>query len=91
MQVKLEAKVRRVTGVTKHYISTIIDGRVVPVEKLPGAAYVRIEPDEGGFLLLLFDDKGNGAGDEWCATLGEAKAQAKAEFEIQEADWSEVE
>lgn len=88
---KLEAKVRRVTGLAKHLLGTIVDGRPVAVEQLPAATTARIEPiEEGGVLLLLFDATAQGAGDEWWATVDEAKRQAKAEFEIEESDWRAV-
>jgi hypothetical protein len=85
--VNLTAKIKHVTGVTKHYLGTIENGAPEPVKELPPPAYVEIQEAESGFFLLYFDSEGNCMTDTWHPTLEDAKEQAKAEFEIDEEDW----
>jgi hypothetical protein len=87
---KLYAKVKKVTGGTKHYIGTIINDQPVPVEDMPIATWVVIKDDDesGGFFLFRYDKDGNFGGDTWHLTLDEAKGQGKFEYEIDETDWS---
>jgi hypothetical protein len=93
MQMKLEAKVRRVTGKTVHRFGTIANGRVVPLQQMPVPASVQIaqlQSPERGYYLLYFDSAGGYLTDTWHATLEDAKEQAKFEFEIEESDWVEL-
>jgi hypothetical protein len=90
---RIEAKVRRVTGKTVHRVSALVNGRIVPVADIPPASRVRIEPlkaPEKGFIMFYLDGSGNQIADGWHLTLDQAKRQAKFEFEIEEEDWSEV-
>jgi hypothetical protein len=80
---RLQAQVRRVTGVTRH----VIAGRPMPQPE-----FVRIEAEVSshGFLLLYCDASGQSMSDSWHHSIGEAMAQAKREFEIEESEWQEV-
>lgn len=80
---RLRANVRRLTGYTRH--ETVLDGRLVPMKQ---PVVVRIVDDGGGcYLLLRFDEHGNGITDTWHATIADAQRQALVEYEIGPGDW----
>jgi hypothetical protein len=83
----LEATVRRITGRTIHRQAEIVSGRLVAGEQSSPPARVRIEPTDGGFLLLYLNASGECLADTWHVSVTNAKAQAKFEFEIDESDW----
>jgi hypothetical protein len=88
---RIIAKVRHITGLTRHTISALApDGSHVPVVDLPPATQVIIEEDGYGYPVLLLDDGGMQVADEWSPTLEDAKAQALSEFGIVEADWRDI-
>ena len=81
----LRARVRRVTGHTRH-ASLGRNGRVA----LPHAHVVGIVPDgAGAYLLLRFTMDGGTLTDTWHATVDEAKHQALVEYEIPTSAWEE--
>ena len=86
----LEAPVKRVTNKTVHRQAIFVDGQRVPFGTILPPTRVRIEPTDDGFLLLYLDASGEETADTWHASVAEAKAQAKFEFEIEESDWVEV-
>jgi len=49
---------------------------------------LEIEEDDGAYFLYRLDAKGACIGDTWHQTIEEAKAQAKFEFDIEDADWT---
>jgi hypothetical protein len=89
----LEAKVVRVVHGGVHRVSTIVEGKVVPLMDIPAPALVRIERIEknnGGFLLDHVNEMGESITDTWHATVEDAKRQARHEFGIEESDWVDV-
>lgn len=88
---RLRAKVREITGATKHFEGCIESGEARPANELPFASWVEIEYRDGGYFLLYFDEANECITDTWHATLSQAKEQAKWEFAIQEHDWASVE
>ena len=87
---RLRAPVRRVTGATKHHRAHLESGEVVRNGELPVPAWVEIQPADGAFYLLYFDEEGECLTDTWHQTLEQAKAQAQHEFEIGEGDWTSL-
>jgi hypothetical protein len=88
---RIRANVVKSTGATVHRHAKLVRGTVVPGN--PVGPSVRVEIDEarsGGFYLYHYDTAGRCIADTWHATLAEAKAQARFEFEIEGADWVEV-
>ena len=83
----LRAKVKRVTGATRHKAITG-PGRI---EAVPTPAYVEIRrrPD-GTAFLLHFNEKAECIADTWHMTVDEAKRQAAMDFAVGENDWTEV-
>jgi len=84
---KLKAYVVRVTGKTIHSIGEVIEGKVVPKQKMPDAAYVVTEEMNGSCYLYRYSNTGEFAGDTWHETLEEAKRQARFEYVIGDSDW----
>lgn len=85
----LRARVKKVTGAVRHYEGNIVEGEIKKGDTLPSPAFVELVEAEGGFLILQFDEAGNGITDSWQATLADAKEQAKMEFDIDDSDWIE--
>jgi hypothetical protein len=83
----LKAKVKQITGATKHFHGKIEDGKLIGGSEFPPPDYIEIEEANEGFYLLYFDSVGNCMTDTWHKTLDDAKEQARVEFEIQEEDW----
>jgi hypothetical protein len=89
--IHLRAKVRLVTGQTRHYIGGINnEGNLEPRGEFPPAHWVEIKQGNEGYYLLYFDEAGKCFTDGWYLTLEQAKAQTKFEFEIDENDWAPV-
>jgi hypothetical protein len=78
-----EARVRRVTGFTRHFMDGSFVDHFVTVRIVP-----REESDE--VFLVRYDADGARLTDTWHACLEDAKSQASVEFEIVDADWSVV-
>jgi hypothetical protein len=87
MKIILKAKVKRVTGKTRHAIGTLLDGRPIPVAPLPAPAWVGIASGQEGFFLLHLDLHGTCFNETWHDTLEAAKKQAQFEFEIPHDGW----
>jgi len=87
---KLRARVRRPTGNTEHYQSALEGESLVRVAKMPDPVTVEIEEGENGYYLFCLDADGACVADTWHLTVGDAKAQAKFEFEIDEQAWLQV-
>jgi hypothetical protein len=83
----MRARVRGVTGATRHLVAGIEDGEFVNVEPQPVADWVEIEECAGGVLLLRWTDAGEFGGDTWHESTERAKDQARFEYEIEEEDW----
>lgn len=86
---RLTANVRRVTGKTKYYHSTLSEEGVAGRREIPVPARLEIREGDGGFFVLHLDAEGGCLADDWSPTLDEAKRQAKYAFAIGEDDWSE--
>ncbi len=91
MTISIFAKVKQLTGAIKHHYGRIGPSGIVPGEMLPAPTSVEILEVEGGFLLIQYDADGNEITDSWQATLEDAKAQAKLEYEINDDDWTQSE
>jgi hypothetical protein len=88
---RLRANVVRATGATVHRHAKVAKGAIVTGAQVTIPARVEIEePSSGGFFLYHYDATGRCIADTWHATLAEAKEQARFEFEIEGADWTEV-
>jgi hypothetical protein len=88
---RLRAKVRHVTGLSRHYLGTISDeGSLEAVAEFPRAHWVEIEQGNEGYYLLYLDEGGHCFTNGWYLTLEQAKAQTKSEFDIEEDDWVPV-
>jgi hypothetical protein len=85
---KLRAQVNTATGKAKHYLSTVIDSKLVRGQQFPTAAWVEISEQHGAFFLNRFDADGNFLTDTWHETLEDAKGQASFEYCIAENDWT---
>ena len=85
----LKAYVVRVTGKTVHSIGEIVEGNVVPKQRMPDAAWVVIEEMNGSCYLYRYSKTGDEVGDTWHETVDEAKGQAEFEYDIRDADWFE--
>jgi hypothetical protein len=77
--VRLRAKVRRVTGNTRHLVAGAEASSLI--------AWVELEPDDGGYFLLYLDASGQSLTDTWHETVEAAREQARFEFEIDDDDW----
>lgn len=88
---RFHAKVNCITGNTRHYMGTLIDGRPHPVNKLPDPEWVEISGENNAFYLLRFDSKGNCVADTWHQTLEDAMRQAAFEFNIASNEWTAIE
>ena len=84
-----KAKVRTQTGKARNWFGTIANGAVTPISPVPCPAWVGIAQDETGFYLLHFDSENNLLTDSWHSSLGDAKEQARFEFEIADLDWED--
>lgn len=82
---RLRARVRRVTGATRHHLAHIEEAEVHRDEQLPPPAWLEIQSGDGAYYLLRFDERGECLADTWHQTLEQAKAQY--EFEVGEEDW----
>jgi len=78
---RLRARVRTITGNTRHHMNGA---------EIPPPAFVEIEPEDDAFYLLYYGETGEALADTWHETLEKAKSQAKHEFEIEDADWEDV-
>jgi hypothetical protein len=90
MRLIVKAKVRRVTGNTKHAIGRLAEEMPVAASPLPPPQWVGISRDGGGFFLLHFNEAGKRFNDTWHESFQRAKAQALFEFDILESDWQEA-
>lgn len=84
---KLQARVRHVTGRTTHSVGTIVSDQVVPVENMPAASRVELVREGESYFLYRYSASGEFAGDTWHQTIKEAKHQAEWEYEIRDSDW----
>jgi hypothetical protein len=82
---RLRAEVRRVTGNTRHHVPGRGAGDLCPT-----IAWVEIEPGDGAYYLFYFTAAGECLTDTWHESLDAAKRQARFEFEIEDADWTDV-
>jgi hypothetical protein len=89
--IHLRAKVRTVTGKTKHLLGTQTDHASLRITELPDPVAVRLVEQDGAFFLFRLDENGEYISDSWHATVDEAKAQANFEYDIEEVDWTETE
>jgi hypothetical protein len=87
----LKAEVRRVTGKTKHFLGTLVEGVPRPLGPLPPPDWVGISEVHEGYLLLHFNAAGSCITDTWHESLEAAKSQAQFEFEIASSDWQVTE
>lgn len=87
---RLRARVRNVTGATRHYRAHIAQSEVIRDELMPAPEWVEIRPADGAFYLLYFSEAGDCLTDTWHQTLAQAKAQAAFEFAIEDADWEQL-
>jgi hypothetical protein len=87
MNLILRADVKKITGKTRHFLGTVIEGQPVPVSPFPVPKWVGISRESGGFFLLYFDKNDVFITDGWHESLEGAKKQANFEFEITENDW----
>lgn len=78
---RLKARVRTITGTTRHHMNGV---------EITPPAWVEIEPSDDAFYLLYYGETGEALADTWHETLAKAKAQARHEFEIEDADWEDV-
>lgn len=85
----LRARVLKGTGATKHFEGEITSSGIASTREFPLASWIEIEPRDGSYYLLYFDDSGECFTDTWHASLADAKEQAKFEFEVQDEDWRE--
>lgn len=83
----LVARPREITEVTRHFISTVIEGRLVPLQEIPSPAWVEIVEEDDGYYLFRCDEAGVSLADSWFPCLEEAKRQAWFEYRIEEGDW----
>jgi|GEM_PF-2352419 len=83
----LRARVTHTTGLTRHVAAHLDNGEIVSDSELPVAAWLEIQPIDGAYYLLYLDDSLSQITDGWHLSEAEAKAQAKAEFGIQEDEW----
>ena len=79
----LIAKVERVTGKTRHYV-TEAEG-VVPIDVIPSQVEIRCQ--DVGVLLISIDGEGVEISDTWHLSVEEAKSQAEFEFGIVDDEW----
>lgn len=86
---RLRAEVRQASGATHHYLASIEGTEVRRDVELPVPAWVEIVAEDGAYFLLYFA-AGVCQTDTWHETLGQAKAQARHEFGIEEHEWREV-
>jgi hypothetical protein len=89
-KMQLRAKVRYLTGQTKHYVAAVQDGEPVPVAELGPPSFVEICPEDAGFLLFRLDAFGARLADTWHSTIADAKRQAQFEFNIEDEEWQVV-
>ena len=87
---KLRAPVKSVTGTTKHFLGTVIDGKPVPVQLIPSPTWVEIVEKDGWFYLYRYDDNNVCLADSLFEDVEKAKSQATFEFDIAEEDWVEM-
>jgi hypothetical protein len=83
---RLRAKVRTVTGATKHLQAVRIPG-AIDIVGLPDPIEVEVVEENGSVYLFRLDASGKCIADTWHETLEAAKAQAKFEYGIDEHDW----
>ena len=92
--IKLVARVRSVTGRARHSIGTASPtGQPMATSDFSPATRVEIEPaggDSPAQFLIRYDAHGNFAGDTWHRNVADAMAQAEWEYEIRQADWTEI-
>jgi hypothetical protein len=89
---RLEAKVERSTGSTKHIVPEPGEGKIGmrDNEIVESVAKLVIEERDDAFYLLYLDASGNCLTDTWHATLEDAKDQARFEFSVFEECWSRI-
>ena len=76
---KLRARVRTVTGSTKHF--------VFPNKRIPPPDAIEIVEGDGGWYLFHLNAQGTVIADTHHRSLEEAKRQAAFEFALSEQDW----
>jgi len=84
---RLRARVRKVTGNTRHWIG-LPDAGGIELERLPNPVIVEVVGKGGGFYLFRLDSDNHCIADTWHETVELAKAQAAFEFAVEENDWS---
>ncbi len=89
-RLRLRARVRQITGRTEHYESALERDSIVRKSRLPNPETVEIQEGDNGYYLFYLDANGACIADTWHLALGDAKAQAKFEFQIDEWEWIEV-
>ena len=79
----------RPTGATNHAVGALVDGAIVPGERLgPFAGLAIIEEESSsGYLLLYLDESGDSVADTWHETLEDAIDQAEHEYEGVTSKW----
>lgn len=87
---KLRAKVRHVSGNTRHARAHLEGDEVREGSLFPDAVWAQIEPADDAFYLLYLDADGKPMTDTWHETLGQAKQQAEFEFGIMDDDWNDI-
>jgi hypothetical protein len=87
----LVAPVKNVTGYTRHYVARLEDDVPIKQSLIPPPVRIEIhdQPPDEGYLLLRFGRDGECQADTWHLTLAEAKAQARAEYDVLDEDWAE--
>jgi len=85
----IRAEVLRVLGNTKH---SVLDVGAAPgrARLLQTPHALEIHETDGGVFLLYLSVEGDCIADTWHASAGDAKEQAKFEFDIDEGDWVDV-
>jgi hypothetical protein len=66
---RLRAKIKNVTGATKHFRAHIEAGSVVKDEAMPAPACVEIAPADGAFYLLYMNARGECITNQLCTQL----------------------
>ncbi len=87
---RIKAYIFRSTEVTKHYKSSIENGKIEANEEVSSPKWIEISEEEDGVYLYHFSSGNNCIADTWHESIEDAKKQAMFEFGVAEEQWSPI-
>ncbi len=87
---KLQVKTRKILEASNNYSATIVDNKVIPVDRLPNPSWLEISEEDGAYFLYYLDANLKCFTDTWHETLESAKREAMLGFGVELDEWTET-